>query len=107
AIARTSPPQILIVPTGPGEPKALPRQLIKDYLWAYWLPDGKRILVNGAEEGRGLRSYTMDLAGGAPRPVTPEGAWCHHLSHDGRLMAATGGGEPVTLPPIHGGPSPP
>ena len=36
-------------------------------------PDGKRLLVAGFEEGKGQRVYVQDLAGGVPRPVTPEG----------------------------------
>jgi serine/threonine protein kinase/Tol biopolymer transport system component len=102
-LTRTAPTQIVLVPTGAGEPRPLPPKVIKDYMWAFWLPDSKRILVNGVEEGHGLRSYMQDLEGGAPKPVTPEGNWGQHISPDGKLLAAAGGGKSVTLYPLDGG----
>ena len=62
-----------MLPTGAGEPRALPRHGIKAFSWAGWFPDGKRILFAGFEEGKGQRMYVQDLSGGAPRPITPEG----------------------------------
>src|SRR6266498_4817128 len=43
--------QIVIVPTGVGEPKPLPKDGV-GALNAAWLPDGKRIVFTGNEPGR-------------------------------------------------------
>ncbi len=102
-IQRTQPPQLVLLPTGPGEPKPVPRHGFTDFLAAHWFPDGKTIVVNGAEPGHGLRSYVQDLQTGASRPVTPEGVWVQAVSPDGRLLAAAGSGQPVSLYPAAGG----
>ncbi len=68
----TSGQQLVIYPTGPGEPKFLsyPNLRVQS---AVWLPDGRRFLMTAAEPGRDSRAYLGDSEGGAPRPLTPEG----------------------------------
>ncbi|MFY9550806.1 MAG: protein kinase, partial [Thermoanaerobaculia bacterium] len=44
AMLRTSPPQLVLYPTGPGEPIRLANETVSDYYWGLWLPDGKRII---------------------------------------------------------------
>ncbi len=84
-----TPPRLTLVPTGPGEPHTLERGSIEQYTWgAGWFPDGKRILFNGREPGRGVRAYVQNIDGGPPRPLLPEGVQGRLVSPDGKLIAA-------------------
>ena len=66
------PPRILLIPTGAGEPRALATPAKPMFAMA-WLPDGKRIVFPGVEEGHGMRLYSLDVSGGVPKSFTPEG----------------------------------
>jgi Tol biopolymer transport system component len=81
-----TPPQIVIYPTGPGEPLRLPRGSLEAFQWASWYPDGKSILFCGHEAGKASRCYAQDLSGGLPRPVTPEATTNGLVSPDGRRI---------------------
>ena len=110
AIDLTPPTQIVLLPTGAGEPRVLPRHTVQDLQWAGWMPDGQSVLFTGSEPGRGARIYLQSLAGGPPRAVTPEGVVTldHTVSPDGRFIAAgteteshiypLAGGEPRLIP---------
>ncbi len=82
--------KLLVLPTGAGEPRVLPPHAIKAFSWAGWFPDGKRLLAAGFEEGKGPRVYVQDLAGGVPRPITPEGVAvrANTLTPDGKWITA-------------------
>jgi eukaryotic-like serine/threonine-protein kinase len=99
--------QLVLVPTGAGEPRPLPAHNIDRYSGALWFPDGRRILFTGRERGRDLRSYIQDLSGGPPSPLTPEGIWALSISPDGQWAAAIGPEQAISLWPIAGGPSQP
>ena len=93
---------------GAGEAQRLPRHTINHYQAAWWLPDGRSVMFTGSEAGRPLRLYVQEVGGGAPRPVTPEGAGSlfDTVSPDGRFVAAVserGGG----IYPVAGGESRP
>ena len=81
-----TPPQLVIYPTGPGEPRRLPRGDLEAYQSASWFPDGKSVLFCGNEPGKASRCYAQDVAGGPPRPVTPEGTTSGEVSPDGRQI---------------------
>lgn len=97
--------QLVLLPSGPGEPRPLPAHGIVGYNGAQWFPDGQRILFNGRESGRDLRSYIQDVKGGGPRPLTPENTWVLSISPDGEWTAAIGPGQAISLWPVAGGPS--
>ncbi len=81
--------QMALLPTGTGEVKPLPRGPIAEYLdWAVWSPDSRRIFIAGRDASDVRRTYVQDIAGGEPRPVTPEGFVGLLLSPDGRTLAA-------------------
>jgi len=103
ALVRFDPAQLVLLPTGAGEPKPLPRDSI-NHLDAAFLPDGRRIVFVGFEPGRGRRTFVQDLEGGKARPITPEGVVGKRVSPDGRLLAAHGPDGKVALYPIEGGP---
>ena len=91
ALRRLPLPELAVVPTGAGDTVVLKTENMGDYNWADWLPDGKRIVFNAAERG-GTRCYVMDIAGGAPRAITPEGTSLFlgqkAVSPDGEWVAA-------------------
>jgi eukaryotic-like serine/threonine-protein kinase len=62
----------VLVPTGPGSPRLLPRGAITQLVQGAWLPDGKRIVFTAIEEGRAARVYVQDVETGNMRPITPE-----------------------------------
>jgi Tol biopolymer transport system component len=98
-----SPPRLLLIPTGAGEPKLIARGQIEEYIWARLLPDGRRVLISGYEKGKGARLFVEEVEGSAATPVTPEGtSWMMPPSPDGRLVPSLGPGG-VKLYPIEGG----
>jgi dipeptidyl aminopeptidase/acylaminoacyl peptidase len=96
--------QLLLVPTGAGKPQPVPAHGIESYSGARWFPDGRRILFNGRERGRDLRSYIQDVKDGPPRPLTPENIRALSTSPDGEWAAAIGPSEAISLWPVAGGP---
>ena len=104
----STPPPLVLLPTGAGEPKSFPKDSIDHASgdFAAFLPDGKGIVFAAKEPGRPLRVFLQDLAGGAARPVTPEGVVASLLSPDGRsLLIGTEQGFAST--PLEGGRSHP
>ena len=95
--------QLVLLPTAAGQPRLLPRHGITAYRGALWLPDGERILFNGREAGRGLRAYLQTIAGGPPRPITPEGTSSLAIAPDGSSFLAISEGAGLTLYPTEGG----
>ncbi len=103
AAVPTTPPELLLYPTGAGDPRRLERGGLVGYESGQFFPDGKRIVVCGHEEGKGVRCYVQDVAGGKPRPVTPEGTSQVFVRPDGReILVKTSGGE-LDLFPVDGG----
>jgi eukaryotic-like serine/threonine-protein kinase len=104
SIVRTPPAPILLLPTGPGQPKELADNGI-NHVSAAWFPDGKQILFAGIEPGRGVRLYVQDLGGGKPRAITPEGVnfFSKPVSPDGKLVAAVDSQNNIWLYPLDGG----
>ena len=94
ALQEGPPPQLVLLPTGAGEQRALPRGEIIEYSYASWFPDGGRILLTGIEEGRGLRSYVQDLSTGQMNAITQEDVIALMVSPDGkRLLTWVGGAD--------------
>jgi Tol biopolymer transport system component len=111
AIDLAPPPQLVLLPTGAGEARRLPRGDVNEYhSGGWWMPDGSSVMFAGAEEGQGARLYVQDVSGGPPRAVTPEGMIVldNTVSPDGASVVAgnetegyiypLAGGEPRPLP---------
>ncbi len=112
AIVPGVPTKLALIPTGPGETTTLPSGPLAQHTWAAWVPDGRRVVVSGAEPGRGSRLYLQDVEGGLPRPLTDEGVRLlpyvtRVVSPDGRFVTALRPDGQAALYPIAGGaPSP-
>jgi hypothetical protein len=108
----TADQQLVIYPTGAGEPKVLSFPSLRVQA-AAWLSDSRRFLMTAAEPGHDSRVYIGDSEGGVPKPLTPEG----HRAPRGRSMIdarrfltrgpnekvyvySIEGGEPAPVPAI-------
>jgi Tol biopolymer transport system component len=104
SIAHPAAPQIVLLPTSVGEPRALSREGL-DPFNADFFPDGKRILFTATEAGHGTRLYVRDLAGGKPRAITPEGYSLFRgtITPDARSAVVSGPDRRTYLYPLEGG----
>ena len=105
ALVRITPTPLVLLPTGAGEPRTFPKDAIHhDSIPAAFSADARRIVFVGSEPGHDRRTWIQDIDGGKARPVTPEGVVGTSLSPDGRLVAARGADQKVSLYPVDGGP---
>ena len=114
----STPAQLVLLPTGPGEAKPLTHDSI-NHSRARWLPDGRRFLFSGKEPGHAARIYLQDSSDGKPAPISPEGIdpLVLVLSPDGQQVVGVGpdekayfyavsGGEPKAVPGVELGEQP-
>jgi eukaryotic-like serine/threonine-protein kinase len=96
--------QVSLVPTGAGEPKLLPKSDLVVQA-AIWFPDGRRILMNGNQPGRGIRLFVQDVAGGGPRAISPEmvGFRFSAVSPDSKSIIAIGADRRIAIYPTEPG----
>ena len=96
---------LLLLPTGAGQARKLPLSGVRCQ-WAKFFPDGRRILFAGSEPGRGIRVFILDLAGGKPRAITPEGVTIIQqdpFSPDGKVIVAIGPDRRIAIYPVEPG----
>jgi eukaryotic-like serine/threonine-protein kinase len=88
-----SPGQITLYPIGTGQPHNIPVSGLERIHngTSHFLPDGKRITINAVEPGHAVRCYLVDIDGGKPVPVTPEGVTGGLVSPDGKYIIASNG----------------
>jgi hypothetical protein len=86
----STPPKVLIYPTGPGEPRRLDQGQFESLSFSLGalFADGKRFFACGNLPKQGTRCFAGALAGGPLTPVTPEGTVQAVLSPDDKLVAA-------------------
>jgi serine/threonine protein kinase/Tol biopolymer transport system component len=97
-----SPRKLVLLPTGVGEMRQLTDDKV-DHFGGAWLPDGKSVIFSTAEAGHGVRTYLMNLQGGATRALTPEGTAGALISPDGKFVLAIDAQQQRWLYPIDGG----
>jgi serine/threonine protein kinase/WD40 repeat protein len=106
AVSQIAPVQVTLLPVGPGQSRQVSLPGVEPLqTGAHFLPDGKRIVINGKQPGRPGRTYIIDLDGGQPQPVTPEGTYATHPSPDGKFLAGTTVDYKLDLFPLDGGPA--
>jgi serine/threonine protein kinase len=99
------PQRVTLFPVGPGQSRTIDIHGLEIQNGpANFLPDGKGITVNANEPGHGVRCYLLDLNGGKPRPLTPEGIEGIRVSPDGRYIIRAGAAAEAAVYPIDGGP---
>jgi eukaryotic-like serine/threonine-protein kinase len=88
-----NPGKITLYPIGPGQARTIPVTGLEriDNGSSHFLPDGKRITINGIEPGHNVRCYIESIDGGKPIAVTPEGITGGYVAPDGRHMLANDG----------------
>jgi len=76
-----------------------------NHTWEKWSPDGERIFFSGNEPGRGVRLYSLDIASGASKAMSPEGVvgTAFAVSPDSKFVAAIGPDQKGYLYPVDGG----
>ncbi len=98
---------LVILPTGAGEPRDVPRGTVRSYLDARFFRDGRRLLLSANEENRPRRMFVQDLPDGVPKAVTPEGIATEYAftTPDGAWVPAGGDYDaaPFQLYPVAGG----
>jgi Tol biopolymer transport system component len=99
----STPPQLVIYPIGPGEPRHLERGNMQSYAVGRWFRDNKRVVFSGNEPGKGSRLYVQDISGGPPKAVTPEGYQEGFVSSDGEFILSRGSDGKYVVLPIAGG----
>ena len=105
-----TPKQLVLLPIGTGEPRALPSIGIH-HQRAVWFPDGKRLLIWGNEPGRELRCFVRNVEGGPALPVSPEGmshlgttpTFSKPVSPDGSAFVAGGPDGTFAIYDVEGG----
>lgn len=99
-----TPPDFILLPTGVGQSHNLPTgNVIPNF--GLFLPDSKRVLFAGHEAGRASRLYLVNVEGGQPRAISPEGyslARAHGVSPDAKKVAAVTD-DGIALIPLDGG----
>jgi len=100
----TPPEQLRLLPTGAGETQSITSDSV-NHQWARWFPDAKRFVFSGNEPDKGVRLYIQDVAGGKPKPISPEGvdAQSFAVSPDGQLVLGVGPDQKGYLFPANGG----
>ena len=107
SVSTGQPQQVRLLPIGPGQPRSVDLSGLEHIQsgWARFLADGQSLIINGNEQGHATRCYVLDLAGGKPKAVTPEGTVCGPSSPDSRFVVGVGPNSAVAIYPIDGGPS--
>jgi hypothetical protein len=104
------PMQASLVPTGAGQPLALPRGPLAHIHSAAFLPGDRRVVLYANEADGVGRLYVQDVAGGDPKPIsgelyvptfaiatTPDGAFAACNRGTDVVLAPLSGGEPQTI----------
>lgn len=105
ALVPGPPAQLVLYPTGAGEKRVLERGHIENYTSAKFFPDDKRVLACGNEAGHAGRCYVQDIAGGTPKPVTPEGTSGGFVSPDGKEILVQDAAGQFFIDALTGGPA--
>jgi hypothetical protein len=97
--------QVKLLPIGPGQPRQVstPGLDIQNGS-SRFLADGKRITLDAIEPGHGVRTYLVDIEGGKPVPITPEGITGGLISPKGEyILRADDAGVLTAYPTLGGG----
>lgn len=96
--------EIVLLPTGPGEPKKVAVKNIALQAVRFF-PDGKTLLIAGNEPGHAVRLYAQAIDGGEARPLSPEGITVNSIAipPDGRHVLGRAADQQYYLFPVSTG----
>jgi Tol biopolymer transport system component len=96
---------LTLYPTGPGEKRILPIGDLETQGGGVFLRDNKGLIFTANEPGHGSRVFVIDLVGGKPRALTPEGyrAFSRGVPPDGTGVLVIGPDRKRYLYPLAGG----
>jgi hypothetical protein len=102
SVSTGRPQQVTLLPIGAGQPRSIDIRGLEHIQsgWARFLSDGQRIIANGNEHSHATRCYVLEVAGGKPKAVTPEGTVCGPSSPDDRFVVGAGPNSAVAIYPI-------
>jgi len=103
SVVPSTPPSLVMYPTGAGTPRKLERGDIANFESARFFPDARSVLACGHGEGTASRCYEIAVAGGRPRPVTPEGTTNGIVSPESRRILAWSSLGSLAVFPLAGG----
>ncbi len=97
--------QIVLLPTGAGQPRELPTESLA-YVGGMFSPDGRKIIFGAVRPGEAERLYVQNVDGGGPQKAFGEGlvpsVTPSYISADGRFVVVDYAGRPL-LQSIAGG----
>jgi Tol biopolymer transport system component len=96
-LIRLTPIELVLLPTGAGEPVRLKTAGLNVELFGSFLPGDKKIVFAASAPGHQRRAFELDLSGGDPRPVSPEGMPAGGPSPDGKQLVVFQQGKPPAL----------
>lgn len=108
SILAGTPGQVTLVPTGAGQPRTIPTPGLEQIYSGsgHFMGDGKHIAIYGSEHGHGVRCYAVDINGGKPIPITPEGITGGLISPNGKYVVRDNDAGISTVYPIGAGAAP-
>jgi tRNA A-37 threonylcarbamoyl transferase component Bud32/Tol biopolymer transport system component len=107
SVVPTSPQQLVLYPTGPGQSRRLDQGEFDAYPGVAFFPDGANLLICGRKAEHAARCYVRPVADGPLRPITPEGVGGGFISPDGRRVLARLAADGYRLYPMDGSASQP
>jgi hypothetical protein len=105
SVSNAQPQHMTLLPIGPGQPRPVDISGVEHIQsgWARFL-DEQRLIVNANEKDHTAnRCYVLDIAGGKPKAVTPEGTACGPSSPDGRFVVGVGKNSAMAIYPVGDG----
>jgi hypothetical protein len=96
------PGQVSLVPIGAGQPRTIATPGLEQIHSgsAHFLADGRHITINASEPGHGARCYLLDVNGGKPEAITPEGTTGCLVSPDGRYVVRANDSAGLAVDPV-------
>jgi len=97
--------EVKLLPIGPGQPRQISTPGLDIHNGSSrFLADGKRITLDAIEPGHGVRTYLVNVEGGKPAPITPEGIIGGLVSPEGEyILRADDAGVLAAYPTVGGG----
>jgi len=107
SLSLAKPPKVSVIPLAVGQAKDVPLPGIDRLVGTNvgFFPDAKQIWFIASDTAGAVKTFAVDIAGGTPAPIAPEGVLADGISDDGQNTIGNDAQGFVTLFPIGGGPA--